>query len=334
MPPISRAAYPCFPFDPTLGVPNTRRASGDMGSKPVAGDRSESGLRYMSLSEGGTDASDALSVTRLQLDREAEVRIRVGGIEADAAQLHLRDTPATAFLTGDLSTVVPPRACMDCSFLDLRPEGVWQFWHPADVVSFIVPEARLKRWAHEAGVRRIERLGPAAHVNGPDEVISGFGVMLLPSLASPATSSQLLIDQVLEAVCNYLIKKFSGAEARGMRGGLAAWQERRAKELIDSAIGRQVTLQELADTCRLSASHFAKAFRQTTGKTPHQWLIERRIDRAMTLMGSGSLTLVEIAENCGFADQSHFTRAFSRATGMAPGAWRRWVGARHDLEDA
>ena len=70
-------------------------------------------------------------------------------------------------------------------------------------------------------------------------------------------------------------------------------------------------------------SHFERAFRQTTGMPPHQWLTKHRVERAKALLSLGSLELAEIAEACGFADQSHFTRVFSRCEGVTPGRWRR-----------
>ena len=108
-----------------------------------------------------------------------------------------------------------------------------------------------------------------------------------------------------------------------VRGGLAPWQERRAKEMLSAHLGKNVLLAELAAACRLSVSHFARAFRQTTGVTPHQWLIQCRVERAMELMRDCDRELSDIALVCGFADQSHFTRIFARAVGLPPGTWRR-----------
>ena len=94
------------------------------------------------------------------------------------------------------------------------------------------------------------------------------------------------------------------------RGGLAPWQLRRVKQIMDSHLNGAVSLLELAQVCNLSPGHFARAFKQTTGQSPHRWLIARRIDKAKQLMTETSLSLAEIACACGFADQSHFTRLF------------------------
>ncbi len=107
-------------------------------------------------------------------------------------------------------------------------------------------------------------------------------------------------------------------------GGLAKWQERRAKELIAARLSDKLSVAEVAEACGLSISHFTRAFRKSTGLTPYQWLTERRIERAQgLLMRDVDLSLSEIAVACGFADQSHFTRVFKAVVGTSPGAFRR-----------
>jgi AraC-like DNA-binding protein len=110
---------------------------------------------------------------------------------------------------------------------------------------------------------------------------------------------------------------------RANRGGLAHWQERRAKERLMADLAEHPTVNELARECRISVSHFARSFRQTTGMTPHQWLTRHRVEVAKQILRDRNRELSDIALVCGFADQSHFTRVFSRAAGMPPGAWRR-----------
>jgi transcriptional regulator GlxA family with amidase domain len=83
-----------------------------------------------------------------------------------------------------------------------------------------------------------------------------------------------------------------------------------------------IALVELARACRLSSSAFVRAFKQSMGVPPHQWLLLRRIDRAIELMRDGTVQLAEVALSAGFADQSHFTRIFAGKMGVSPGVWR------------
>jgi AraC-like DNA-binding protein len=106
-------------------------------------------------------------------------------------------------------------------------------------------------------------------------------------------------------------------------GGLSAWQEGLAKELLEASITERCSVENVAAKCGLPAPLFAKAFQRSTGLSPHRWLRKLRVERAKELLYNSSLTLAQITYDCGYADQAHFTRAFSAATGVCPGAWRR-----------
>ena len=82
-------------------------------------------------------------------------------------------------------------------------------------------------------------------------------------------------------------------------------------------------LSDLASFCGLSRSHFARAFKQTTGLPPHRWLMMQRINRAKELLYKTKMPVSEIALECGFADQAHLTRVFTKAFGIGPGGFRR-----------
>ncbi|RZL09033.1 MAG: AraC family transcriptional regulator [Rubrivivax sp.] len=81
------------------------------------------------------------------------------------------------------------------------------------------------------------------------------------------------------------------------------------------------SVAEVARQCGLSRGHFAAAFKASTGRTPYQWLLVRKIDKAKMLLKRG-LPLAGIALDCGFADQAHLTRVFSTTVGVTPGRWK------------
>jgi AraC-like DNA-binding protein len=116
----------------------------------------------------------------------------------------------------------------------------------------------------------------------------------------------------------------AGATARNeIRGGLAAWQIRKVTHHIEAHLDGTIRNEELAALVRLTPSHFGRAFRNSVGEPPHEYVIRRRIERAQGLMLSTNAKLSEIALNCGLADQSHLTRLFRRLVGESPRAWRR-----------
>ncbi len=107
------------------------------------------------------------------------------------------------------------------------------------------------------------------------------------------------------------------------RGGLAPATLRKACEYMCDRIGQDISLSELAAICGLSAGHFAFAFKQSMGISPHSWLRRQRIDRAKELLRDRDLSLSGIAASIGFANQSAFGVTFRKETGMTPTAWRR-----------
>jgi transcriptional regulator GlxA family with amidase domain len=112
-------------------------------------------------------------------------------------------------------------------------------------------------------------------------------------------------------------------ESKLPQGGLAPWQLRRAKEILNAHIVGSVSIAHLAAECGLSTCHFARSFRDSMGISPHRWLMHRRVERATELLRQSPLSIIDIALSCGFADQSHLTRVFRSVHGSAPGRWRR-----------
>jgi AraC-like DNA-binding protein len=130
----------------------------------------------------------------------------------------------------------------------------------------------------------------------------------------------------MQAAAAHILKAYAGAgeQDRRVQGGLASWQQKKATELLTEDLEGTLSLAEVASECGLSPSHFARAFAQSMGCSPHRWLQDQRVNRAKTLLTDGELPLAQVAKLSGFADQSHFTRVFSKAIGTSPGAWRRY----------
>lgn len=160
----------------------------------------------------------------------------------------------------------------------------------------------------------------------PDPVLQHLGRALLPVLERPADAGALFIDHLGFAIGTHLLRRYGGREAEPpapQRRTLSRAHERRAKELMVEHLAGNVSVAEIALACDISRGHFIRAFRETTGLTPHQWLVRQRLERARELLRTSTLGLAEVAAACGFADQSHLTRVFAQAVGTTPGRWRR-----------
>lgn len=137
-------------------------------------------------------------------------------------------------------------------------------------------------------------------------------------LFDPSTDDLVTLDTVN---LDHLISKPVPAPAAVT--GLAPWQLRKVTAIIESDLRRDRSISELAELVDLSKGHFSRAFRASTGLSPRQWIIHQRVKLAIRKLSHSSESLAEVAQNCGFAEQSHFTRTFTQVTGTSPGAWRR-----------
>jgi len=102
------------------------------------------------------------------------------------------------------------------------------------------------------------------------------------------------------------------------RGGLAPARANRICEYIDSHLQENIALEVLAEIAQLSVHHFARAFRQSLGIPPHNYIVQRRVEHAQQMLRNTDLPLSEIAIEAGFTDQSHLARHFRTITGVSP----------------
>jgi AraC-like DNA-binding protein len=92
----------------------------------------------------------------------------------------------------------------------------------------------------------------------------------------------------------------------------------RAVEYIQDQLDTDLTVSGIAQTVSMSPYHFMRLFKESTGQSPHQYVIEARVRKAKELLTTGKFTISEAAHHVGFVDQSHLTRHFKRVFGMPP----------------
>lgn len=194
---------------------------------------------------------------------------------------------------------------------------------PFDLLYFRVPPESLEQLSEDLGGPRIQGLTCAPGQSDP--VLARLGHALLPALENPSRADPLFVDHIALAVQVHVAQAYGGAapDAPQARGGLAAWQEKLAKDMLTADLLANVSISDVAQGCGLSRSYFIKAFRQTAGTTPHRWLLEHRVDKAKILLLKSDQSVADIARDCGFSDQAHLTRLFASTIGVPPAAWRR-----------
>lgn len=109
------------------------------------------------------------------------------------------------------------------------------------------------------------------------------------------------------------------------RGGLSPYKLRQVTEYISDNLSNNLSLAEMANLLQMGPCHFARAFKESTGLSPHQYVLRRRVERALQMLKETPTNLADIAYDLGFSSQGHFTTVFSKIVGVSPSSYREQV---------
>jgi AraC family transcriptional regulator len=218
------------------------------------------------------------------------------------------------------------------SVIDLRDEPSVLLPNPFDAMMLHLTQPALDEVADAHRAPRVDHLAGRHGIFDP--VVNDLGRILVASLENSAHTSRIFVDHVLYALKCHIVTSYHSLiiPSPNSRGGLSPLQIRRATEFLEAHLDGNVILQQVADACGLSVSHFSRAFKQTFHKPPYKWLTERRVDRAKDLMTNSRMPIADIALQSGFADQSALNRSFKQIHGFTPGVWRRRITSETTAE--
>jgi AraC family transcriptional regulator len=206
------------------------------------------------------------------------------------------------------------------------PEGSssrWDIPKPVDVVQLYLPHTTLKRVADEADTAMsIDLLERTAH---PDPVTSRLLLSAADVVEGNEALDALFRQQLTDLLATRLLAAHSGWSTTilPVRGGLAPKTLLRAIERLRSDSDMDVSLAALAADAGLSRFHFCRAFKESTGLSPHAWLRQHRLEQAMNMLRDTDASIVSVAAELGYASQTAFAAAFRKLTGETPSDWRR-----------
>lgn len=150
--------------------------------------------------------------------------------------------------------------------------------------------------------------------------------MMLDEVKNPGFSHEIAVDALSRMILLEVGRYFhhrQGNDTASSTGRLAGWQLNRVRSFVEEVEERPVTIGELAALCGVSASHFRRVFKATTGETISGYIDRLRMDRARTMLTDKTIPLKQIAFRLGFANPSAFSNAFRRAAGMTPLSYRQ-----------
>lgn len=214
-------------------------------------------------------------------------------------------------MNGDMVWIVPPGI-----------PHVIHFNRPATLIHLYLNEVFFQNMVEEAPARVQVSLIPSLLVR--DSLL----VELAKTLHRESLDghlSTMFTQSVAALTATHLVRSYSNRipAAASIRGGMGPSRERRVLAYIEQHLDESITLEELARVAEVSPNYLIALFRQSMGMPPHKYMVQMRIERAYALLKQKEFTLLEVAQRCGFHDQSQFTTVFRRYAGITPGHFRR-----------
>jgi len=257
-----------------------------------------------------------------QLPMATEVELHVPPVEAIVVFTRLRAARVEGGLAGR-------RAALSVRAGDIAvlPPGTDSTWLiPAgsgDVLHMhLAPEFAATLLEEELAGRPFE-LVPRLLVT--DEATAAIARTCLAELKQPGMGSRVLLQSQALALAVRLMREHSSLARRHAPADhrIAPYRLRRALDYIEGHLAEEIRLTDIAAAAGLSPSHFAHAFKASTGRSPYRMVVERRVEQAKVLLTDDAMALAEVALACGFGSQQQFTTTFRSVAGTTPGRWRR-----------
>src|SRR5262249_2610689 len=159
-----------------------------------------------------------------------------------------------------------------------------------------------------------------------DSRIQHLMYALLEGARAGCPAGSIYAGSLVTAISNYLAGHYSVRRETTSRPVMPPARLNRVLAYIDDKADENLRLVDLAKAAGMSTFHFAKLFKQSTGQSPHQFVLARRMEAAKRLLRQEeAVSVLEVSARTGFVDQRHFTKVFRRFTGFTPTAYRAAV---------
>jgi AraC-like DNA-binding protein len=196
----------------------------------------------------------------------------------------------------------------------------------SEVMMYEIPNSSVLAFANsDAEYRGKSLCGP--HF-AADSFLHMLSRSIRPLVGTTASCSADFVENFFFTLYSHLLDRYGIANDAPQRfiGGLSPSHRRIVEKALSAPLGSAITMESISAQCQLSSRHFARAFRQSFGAPFYQFLLKARLQQAKRLLIETDISLREIAEQIGYADQATFTESFTRTMGVPPGRYRRRYG--------
>lgn len=207
--------------------------------------------------------------------------------------------------------------------IDIVPADIaeqWEEWTPSTMLSVSLPDAMLREAAAQAGGGNgAAGLDVRWKITDPQVVHIAWALHAEREAGHP--NGALYTELLGMALAMHLSRKY-GTPLRP-RGGMAVHELRKVTAYVETHLDQDLSLARLAEVAGMSVSHFGAQFRKSAGIPVHEFIIQRRVERAKRLLQESAAPVSQIAAEVGFAHQSHLARWMRRLLGATPSDFRR-----------
>lgn len=213
--------------------------------------------------------------------------------------------------------------------IDVFPAGFAEDWCEDDASEHLrlrLPASLLRFAAEQMGLDP-DRASIAPRCQFRDVQIEHIAWALAEEDRAVSPHGLLYRESLGMALAVHLLARYP-AQAPEVRAGLSPRTLARITEYIEAHLAEDVSLPRLARVSGVSASHLSVLFKRTVGLPIHEYVIQRRVERARLLLVESELPASQVALEAGFAHQSHMARCMRRTLGLTPSSVRARAGSR------
>lgn len=213
----------------------------------------------------------------------------------------------------------------DVTLLTRAAETRWVWQEEIDVVHVHLTHDLVRAVCQQMYERDISDVLLQDKLKADDPQVYRLAMGLAREAANEEPGSGLLVDSLSCQLAVHLLRRHTEVNFTELHPdhGMSKSLLSRIDGFVTDRIETSLSLQDLADAVGLSRYHFARRFREATGRTPHEYVMHKRVEAAKGMLARQRwLSLAQVAAACGFSDQSHLTRVFRAHVGTTPGRFR------------
>lgn len=210
----------------------------------------------------------------------------------------------------------------DIIFVPAGQPSYWHCWESVTYKSMLHVYLKPELIANVAETAELEsdRINLVNCFSKPDLQLQQISMLLLAELKSGGIMGRLYVESLTQVLVIHLLRHYSAVTRTitPKHKSLTRVQLRQASDYIHTHLDRDLSLAEIAGVVNISPTYFASLFKQAMAISPHQYVIQQRVERAKLMLKKTDLTIADIALQVGFSSQSHLTHQFKQFTGMTP----------------